>query len=213
MWGKLVEIYKDPIVSGLLTTLITAIIAALWRLTIRRYRKAIGYLEGDWFGHLLADGNTQLIIHELNFNFTLNPIRPVKVTMKELSDEHFRYEGHAKAIDRLVICYLDGQSQFDEAFLVLRSPFNKGVKLDYMSGILSGVTHNSHPGAAFILLSRSRLSKESVIAELPAQPGPIVVDADPIAIETRKLKPSAEQGSPVNADPTPPITSSDAAAP
>lgn len=182
------SIYQDPVFSGLLTSAILALIAVVWRRAIKQYKRAMGHLEGDWFGHIIVDLDRQMIVHEVNFSLSLNIFRPVRVSMKEVSAEQFQYAGYAKAVDRLVICYLEGVSQFDEAFMILRCPFNKGSRLDYINGILAGVNQNSHPGAAFILLARARLTKDAVLSELPKQAGPILVDSDPSQIEARKLK-------------------------
>jgi hypothetical protein len=186
VWQKL---YQDPIISGLLSAAVLAVLGWVWRRSLKQLKSNFGHIEGEWFGHVLAANKSILVVHEILFELSLNPFQKFKVFMEEKTEESFRYTGKANAIDRHVFCHMTGVSQFDEAFLVLRVPFNRGQKLDYINGILGGVTHNSFPGATFILLARSRLSIETVVAELPKVSGPIIVDADPQQVEGRKIKP------------------------
>jgi hypothetical protein len=181
------SVYQDPVVSSLVAAAVAGSLAWLWRKLVKQQAQHFAHLEGDWFAHLLVRQRQELVIHELSFKIGYNPFRPLKIAMQELSDEQFRYHGYAVAKDKYLFCYLDGKSQFDRSFVVLRVPFNKGIKLDYLNGIMTGITHREFPGSTFLLLARARLTTETVESEFPANGGPIIVDTDPKQVEERKL--------------------------
>jgi hypothetical protein len=182
------SIYSDPIVATLLGAAVLGVIGWLWRRLIVATRARFDHIEGLWFAHLIVSNGKTLITHDVQMSFSANPFRSFVISMKENTEESFQYGGYAQAIDQLIFFSMKGVSQFDHAFLTLRAPFNRGRQLDYISGVLSGVTQYAEPCATFVILSRSRLDLEQVSKELPTHCGPIIVSKEPIQVESRKLK-------------------------
>ena len=185
MFEALKLVYDNPVGSGILVAAIIGSMGLIYRWIIRRCYRKFEFLVGAWYGHIVMSNKFEMVVHEVNIAYSKNLFRPSSISMREISSAQFVSKGYVRVEDDYVYAYLVGERHSTRDVIIAKCPFNRTDKLDYLNGVIAGVTQKGFACAATILLSRSQLTLPNVRDQLPILCGPIIVDRLPEAVMER----------------------------
>ena len=175
------DVLYNPILSGIIGTLIVSVLAAV----MRKHRETkYRHLLGSYFGyHFLRD---EITLVPLAVEFKLRGLGDIHVSTKELNQAAYAYEGQVTVLSDIAYARLTGKASDDLLFMVLQLPFNKSSQLPALNGIYVGSTQAKEPAATKIVLSRTPLSEEAIRDDLGSKPWCVFSDNWPEATHILK---------------------------